>query len=88
MQSETECTTYNTETVLKELSAELCAQRCQYTSSMFTYQRNNSGQCTEDGCDCVCDSKAETNGNCVTRSSSKNDLFRFSTGIPYCCSSE
>ena len=55
---------------------------------MFTYQRNDSGQCSEDGCDCVCDSKADTNGNCVTRSSSKNDLFRFSTGIHNCFAQE
>ena len=60
-----------------------CAALCRAEGSMFAYQRNDSGQCSPLGCECLCIVEAAGNGSCSLQSSSDHDTYSFCRGKFY-----
>ena len=57
-------------------SIENCAGICSRLATMFLYG-TNSETCTDEGCKCWCETSAEYEGTCTTKSNTNFNLYRF-----------
>ena len=60
-------------------SIHSCASICSSLATMFIYG-TNSETCNDEGCKCWCETSARYGGNCETKSNTKFNLYRFTSG--------
>ena len=62
----------------KVSSADLCAGKCEFSSSMFIVGTNDFGEnrCDNGNCDCYCEANTENDGTCDLVDSKGYRLYR------------
>ena len=66
----------------RTLDIKTCAEKCQEKSSMFIYGTNDWGnnRCFSDGCNCACETAANSDGTCNRIDHTGYRLFKYDKG--------